>query len=193
MSFQDAKHEALKLLKNNWGEAIAINLIYSLLLGIIGICGGIGALLLGSILLIGYYSCLIHASNTNKFKLEHLFSGFKDDGLSNRILLSVIKNIYIFLWSLLFVIPGIIKSYSYFLAEFISMQHPDMTPTECLNESRRLMDGHKMNLFVLELSFIGWHILCLFTFGIGYFFLTPYINQTKIEYINANILEIKNI
>lgn len=191
MTFYDAKTKAKQILKSKLGEAIALSIIYSILLGLLDLIAGIGGLLFGSILLMGYYTCLIDLGTNKKFAIEKMFSQLNGETFTTRMIISIIKRVYLFLWSLLFFIPGIIKSYSYMLTELIAMKEPDLTPTECINESRRLMDGHKMNMFVLDLSFIGWHLLCILTFGIGYIFLTPYINQTKIEYINANILQIR--
>lgn len=191
MTFSDAKIEAKKTLKHNLGEAIVVSLLYSIILSALSSLLGIGGLLFGACLAIGYYSTLINASINQKFKIEEILSGFKGEYLSTRIVLSVVKNIYIFLWTLLFFIPGLIKSYSYMLSEFIALKNPEMSASECITESRRLMNGHKMNVFLLDLSFIGWHILCLLTLGLGYLILNPYIYQTRIEYINANIMELK--
>lgn len=150
-------------------------------------------MLFGSILLIGYYTILIEASINKKFNIEKIVSGLNGDTLANRIVLSVIKNLYIFLWSLLFIIPGIVKSYAYALAEFIAMENPEMSASDCLRLSQERMDGHKKELFLLDLSFIGWHILCMFTFGIGYLFLAPYMAQTRIHYIDEHIMPLKNL
>lgn len=191
MTFPEAKAAAKAVLKNNLGEAILVSLIYGVAISILSSIMGIGVLLFGSLALICYYNCLIQASINKKFKIDELFTRLTSEGLSSRIALSVLKTLYISLWSLLFIIPGIIKSYSYMLAELISLKHPEMTASECITESRRLMDGHKMNMFVLRLSFIGWDLLCMLTGGIGYILLTPYINQTIIEYIDANIMPLK--
>ena len=191
MSFQEAKRAALSTLRGNWGGAILVSLVYAVLVSVLSLIGGVGTLLFGSILLIGYYNTLIQASMQNSFKVETIFSGINSETLGTRITISVLKNIYLALWSCLFFIPGLVKSYSYMLTEYIALMNPDMSANECITESRRLMNGHKMNMFILDLSFIGWAILCVFTFGIGSLFLTPYIAQTRIEYINANILEIK--
>ena len=190
MSFKEAKKKALETIKGHWGEAILISLAYSVILALLSSIFGIGALIGGSILLIGYHIALINASKNGKFVIEDLFKGFSKDTLTTRISISVLKYVYIALWSLLFIIPGIIKSYSYMLTEYIALLNPNMTADECITESRKLMDGHKMKMFLLDLSFIGWDILCLFTFGIGYLLLNPYKAQTKLEYINANILEV---
>ena len=192
MSRQEAKRLALDSLKGNWGYAILITVLYMIISAALGVAGGIGTLLLGSALLVGFYYAFINGSITHQYSLEDLFFGFKE-GLANRILLSILKTIFIFLWSILFIIPGIVKTYSYSLAEYISLQNKDLTWKECLDESRRLMDGHKMEMFVLDLSFIGWMILCVFTFGIGMLVLHPYMQATKVEYIDANIMPIKSI
>ena len=85
-------------------------------------------------------------------------------------------SIFTFLWSLLLVIPGIIKSYSYSMAGFIMSENPEMSAKEAMEVSMRMMKGNKWRLFCLQLSFIGWGILCVFTVGIGYLWLNPYMN-----------------
>lgn len=193
MNRKQAKKLALDTLKNRWGEAIVVSLLYGIILSALSALLGVGGLLFGSILLIGYYTILIEASINKKFNIEKIVSGLNGDTLANRIVLSVIKNLYIFLWSLLFIIPGIVKSYAYALAEFIAMENPEMSASDCLRLSQERMDGHKKELFLLDLSFIGWHILCMFTFGIGYLFLAPYMAQTRIHYIDEHIMPLKNL
>lgn len=83
--------------------------------------------------------------------------------------------ILIFLWSLLLIIPGIIKSFSYAMTPFILEENPELTATEAIHRSRMMMRGHKFDLFWLFLGFLGWAILCLFTAGIGFFWLAPYM------------------
>ena len=79
------------------------------------------------------------------------------------------------LWSLLLVIPGIIKSYSYAMTSFILKGEPEMKNNAAIEKSMAMMEGNKMKLFMLDLSFIGWAILCIFTLGIGLLFLQPYV------------------
>lgn len=86
----------------------------------------------------------------------------------------ILSTIYIFLWTLLLIIPGIIKSYSYALTPYILVEHPEMSANEAIEESMRLMDGHKFDLFYLQLSFIGWAILSILSLGLGIFWLIPY-------------------
>lgn len=100
----------------------------------------------------------------------------------------VISTIFITLWSLLFIIPGIIKSYAYSQAYLIykdrSKQRPNekISSLDCITESKNLMKGHKWRLFVLDLSFIGWGILSVLSLGIGLIWLLPYVNATKVAF-----------
>ena len=84
--------------------------------------------------------------------------------------------LFTFLWSLLFIIPGIVKCFSYSMTPFILEEHPELGANEAIDHSRAMMKGHKFDLFWLILSFIGWGFLCLFTFGIGYLWLVPYMD-----------------
>ena len=90
------------------------------------------------------------------------------------------RDLYVFLWALLFLIPGIYKKYQYYMVEFILAENPDMPYREVLERSRKMMDGQKWNAFVLDLSFILWHMLSFVTCGISEIaFVQPYINLTR--------------
>ena len=82
--------------------------------------------------------------------------------------------LFTFLWALLLIVPGIIKSFSYAMTPFILIDNPELTANEAIDRSRAMMRGHKFDLFWLLLSFIGWFILCMLTLGIGFFWLIPY-------------------
>lgn len=84
--------------------------------------------------------------------------------------------IFTFLWTLLFIIPGIIKSYAYSMSGFILAENPEMTAKEAMQVSEKMMVGNKWRLFCLQFSFIGWQILCILSLGIGSLWLTPYTN-----------------
>lgn len=108
--------------------------------------------------------------------LGGLFGGYKD---FVRIFVTVLlQGVFIALWSLLFIVPGIIKALSYSMTSYILHDHPDLKYNGAINESMRLMRGCKMKLFVLFLSFIGWSLLCLLTLGLGFFLLIPYIQTS---------------
>lgn len=87
---------------------------------------------------------------------------------------NLLQWVLILLWTLLFIIPGIVASYSYAMTGYILAEDPDLTASQAIQRSKELMRGNRWRLFCLQLSFIGWIILCLFTFGIGNLFLNPY-------------------
>ena len=91
----------------------------------------------------------------------------------------LLMGIFISLWSLLFIIPGIIKAFSYAMTPYILEENPELSANEAIDRSRAMMRGHKFDLFWLYLSFIGWAILCLLTAGIGFLWLIPYISTTQ--------------
>lgn len=87
---------------------------------------------------------------------------------------SLLRTLYVFLWSLLFVIPGIIASYDYAMVRYIHAENPLIPAREVLAQSKEMMRGNRMRLFCLQISFIGWAFLCVLTCGIGYLWLLPY-------------------
>ncbi|MGI6247840.1 MAG: DUF975 family protein [Acutalibacteraceae bacterium] len=109
-----------------------------------------------------------------------LFSVFKP-GYLNIVKGVLIKGIYIFLWSLLFFIPGIIKIFEYSMVEYILAENPNLNAHEALNLSSRMTDGKKAEIFVFQLSFLGWALLAGLTCGIGVIFLRPYIEASWAE------------
>lgn len=113
-----------------------------------------------------------------------LFSGF-EPGYLNVVKVVFLKNLYIFLWSLLFVIPGIIKTYEYHMVEYILAENPHIDSARALEISREMMRGHKLDTFILRLSFFGWSILSVMSCGIGFLFLMPYIQATFAELYTA--------
>ena len=109
-----------------------------------------------------------------------LFSVFQS-GFLNVVKTVFLKNLYIFLWSLLFVIPGIIKTYQYYMVEYILAENPNMDSARALEISRQMTQGQKLDIFLLRLSFIGWAILSIMSCGIGFIFLIPYVQATFAE------------
>ncbi len=108
------------------------------------------------------------------------FSGFDDFWSAFKV--NFLVGLFTFLWSLLFVIPGIIKALSYSMSMYILAENKGKSARECIEESKKMTDGHKMDLFVLGLSFIGWALLGSITFGIAYIWVLPYMQAT---YTNA--------
>lgn len=92
---------------------------------------------------------------------------------------------FTFLWTMLFIIPGIIKGIAYSQAMFILAENPEIGGREALKKSSEMMQGHKLDYFILSLSFIGWNILAVFTFGILYVWLAPYISATQANFYQS--------
>lgn len=97
--------------------------------------------------------------------------------------------IYIFLWSLLFMIPGIIKAFSYAMTPFILNDNPELSANEAIDRSRAMMKGHKFDLFYLYLSFLGWFLLALLTCGIGFLWLVPYVEGAVASFYQDRLEE----
>ena len=103
------------------------------------------------------------------------------NALANIIITEIKQIVFIYLWSLLFVIPGIIKSFSYFMVDYIMAENPRITSSRAFEISKKAMKGYKGKAFLLGLSFIGWILLSILTFGIGLLFLEPYISAASAE------------
>lgn len=167
---------ARQQLKGNWGKAIISLLVYiaiSYLVSIVPLLGVMVSLVIGGPMTLGITKYFLQLKRGQNPAIEALFDGFKN--FLPSFLLPLISGIFVFLWSLLLVIPGIIASLRYSMAFFILNDNPELTAMDALNKSKEMMVGHKGRLFMLYLSFIGWAILCAFTFGIGGIFLVPYM------------------
>ena len=118
----------------------------------------------------------------NKSDLGAMFFGFSGGNYLNIVLVSFLKSLFIGLWTLLFIVPGIIKGYAYFMVDYLVAENPGIDYKRALEISENTMKGEKWFLFVLRLSFIGWWCLVFLTCGVGSIFLTPYIKSTEAEF-----------
>ena len=116
--------------------------------------------------------------------LNNLGYCFKDGKYLSRVMTMFMMDLFIFLWTLLLIIPGIIKSYAYSMVPYLLASDPSLDYKQALSKSKELMAGNKGRLFVLDLSFIGWFLLGLLAFGIGIIFVIPYHTATRIEFFN---------
>jgi len=149
-----------------------------------GLIGGtiIGALFIPAIM-VGL--CMMYLTLTKGGTIS-FGDMFKGANLFGRALwLDIIMQFFILLWSMLLVVPGIIKTFAYSMSVFILADRPELTAREALRESKRITQGHKMKLFVLQLSFIPWFMLCGITFGIAMIYVAPYVNATLANFYNA--------
>ncbi len=129
-------------------------------------------IIVGSVVAVGYASFNIKLIDGKYVSIGDLFSFFSH--FKTIVLTYLLKLAKVFLWTLLFIIPGIIASYNYALSDYLLAENPELTPSQALDMSKTIMYGNRFRLFCLELSFFGWAILCLFTFGIGFLWLNPY-------------------
>lgn len=144
---------------------------------------GLLCFLLGGTVELGHAEFLLRQYRRESLTFDTLLSQF--DRFGTGFAQKFLRTLYVCLWSLLLVIPGIVKSFSYAMTPFILAEHPEMTASQAIDASKAMMDGHKMDLFLLQLTFIGWELLCGFTFGIGQLFLNPYRNAaTAVFYEN---------
>ena len=163
----------------NFNEDTVRNLppiFWTVLLPLASLAGllGIASFILGGTVELGYAKFLLKQYDRKQLQFSDLFSQFERFGTG--FAQQFLRVLFTTLWMLLFIIPGIVKGLSYAMTPFILEEHPEMTASEAIKASMRLMDGHKMDLFILGLTFIGWQILACLTMGIGFLFLNPYMN-----------------
>ena len=149
-------------------------------LGGLGLVGFLLSILVFNPLIVGCYRFFLQNSR-GPAELNELGAGFRGDW-GNVVLVMFLKNLFLALWTMLFIIPGIIKAYAYRMVPYILKEHPELSGTQAITLSRRMMKGHKGDAFVLDLSFIGWILLSALTFGILHlFYVGPYIQATDAE------------
>ena len=132
-----------------------------------------------SVLTLGFSVAFLQLLRTGDNRLTSNMFGIAFRNYWHKVWGMFLTYIFIFLWSLLLVIPGIIKTFSYAMTPYILEENPELSANEAIDRSRAMMKGHKFDLFWLCLSFIGWGILCILTLGIGLLWLVPYM-QTSV-------------
>jgi uncharacterized membrane protein len=218
MKISQLKRKALLALKGNWGMAVLlsfivflVNLVLPTSVEII-LSGGIsewllqeqtdpGASFVGTIISFAlipfsvavYWFYLSVVRNENP-RIEEVFSIYGNGRVSLKLIgTSILQGIFVILWTLLFIIPGIIKSISYSQTFFLLKDRPELSPLQAITESKKRMKGLKGKYFLLGLSFIGWGILSICTLGIGFLWLVPYASTTLAAFYNELIATQKPI
>lgn len=204
-SIEELKNAALVNLNGRWGNAVLFTFVSMLLIWVWVIAylicanmyvsqqSGIGLFLLvfyGGLLLyisVIYYgimnSYVVAERTDDSLKLVDLFMGFSNIKVYLKVAwLNILVGIFIFLWAMLLVIPGIIKIFSYAMFPYIRRDFPELSANQVIDLSKEMMDGYKWKYFVLLLSFIGWGILAVITCYIGFLWLSPYINATSAQF-----------
>lgn len=203
----DIKREAKAQLQGNWGRAVILCLLPGLITVAIGYNATEGNTTVNFVidLLSGLFATgvmyafidLIRHPNYRIDPIRDLIQAFRREYILNLLLLKLRMFFFIFLWSLLFVIPGIVKAYSYSQAELIYKDIVDSTgdqpsARECMAESEQMMKGRKADLFALDLSFIGWYFLSVFTLGILYLWVNPYTRMSRVVFYENIVGDVYN-
>lgn len=214
---QDFKNAALAALRGNWAPAVVCTIIYLLLsIGIsllqpslddptVALSGSQKVMLVANVLLlflvmtplgIGYYQAfkVLYTDGDNRLTANCFKLSFGN--YIKNVVTYLLMCLFIFLWTLLLIIPGIIKALAYSMTPFILKDFPELSVNQAINLSQKMMKGHKFDYFWLGLSFIGWILLGLLTLGIGYIWLIPYMytsyaafyEEVKKEYLENTTL-----
>jgi len=177
MNYSEMKLRAKEQLKTRYWYVFLMTLIVGIISGA-SIPMIVGLLLMGPLTVGLSYALIDVVENPNgSDNYEFLFEGFKQSFVTS-FLAILLTQVFTFLWSLLFIIPGIIKAFSYSMTAFIITENPTIDPMEAIAKSQEMMRGHKFELFMLHLSFIGWYLLGIITFGLALFFVIPYVQTT---------------
>ena len=222
---QDYKNEGLAALKGNWSQAVLATLLYYLAGGVIAtpvmvfeikiihsgalvnpaVSAGLwknelivlaGAIFICLPLLVGLINSFkeLMVSRDGAVVSNEFSIGFSN--YWHHIWGPLLRAIFTWLWTLLLIIPGIIKALSYAMTAYILVDYPELSANKAIELSMAMMKGHKYDLFYLYLSFIGWILLCLLTLGIGYLWLIPYIQSAQSSFyldVKEQYLRSKNI
>ena len=208
MSRVELKENAKSSLKGNWGQAIIVMIIYGLITLAISCIGFMGkgvnlndpkaieaiingtsslvspaqvisailSIFVTSFLALGSVSFYMKLSRNEEVTYKELFS--KTGLWALYIGVTVMTSIFVGLWSMLLIIPGIIATYRYAMVDYIMVDNPNIGVFEAIRKSKEMMYGHKLDYFILQLSFLGWAILSVFTFGLLMLYVAPYMNVT---------------
>lgn len=172
------------IFQNKWLMMLLVCFIVTALTGVVSMTY-VGVLILAGPLEYGLARVTVgRVRGKEEINPGETFVGFTEN-FGGSFLLGLLQSIFIALWSLLFIIPGIVKSYSYSMSFYIQQEDRSKDWKTCINESRQMMNGHKGQLFCLDLSFIGWYIVGALCLGIGTFFVVPYHQMARANFFMA--------
>ena len=169
-------------LKGKWGLPIGLCFVIYLILSAPNSIPGasLAVLIISGPLELGLLLFFLKLVRNEPVEFNIGFKGFNNFG--NALAVYLLRLLFIVLWSMLFIIPGIIKALSYSQAMYHLADNPKIEASQAIAKSRKMMDGAKGKLFCLYFSFIGWGFLCLLTFGIGFLWLIPYIHTASANF-----------
>ena len=197
----ELRAQARERLEGKWGTFVLMTFLFYVIQALLQIPGSVGDLfkvlspenaltseslstlsvilsLLALPLSWGLTVSLLRNHREESVDLENLFDGFRGGRYTRVFCALFLVNLFTFLWALLLIIPGIMKAFSYALTPYILLDEPELTARQAITRSCEIMEGRRWKLFCLYLSFIGWGILSLLTFGIGFLWLVPYMNAS---------------
>jgi hypothetical protein len=187
ISLPDALYQWLTTVFENLPATVETYLraTWPILVGVAAVASALSLLhfLLGGCIRLGLARFRLSLIDGEQPTVGTLFFGFRRL-FFKALALQVLRSLFIFLWSLLFIIPGLIAAYRYAMADYALCENPEMGVRDALRESSRMMKGNKWRLFCLDLSFIGWTLLSLLTCGIGLLWVSPYIEASKAAFYN---------
>lgn len=179
---KELKDKAKKSFTPHLGAILLVLLIVLVVYGLLAVMSGVGAIvsfiIAGSISL-SFASIFLNVLKGKKPVAKDLIFGFQDENLLRGLFAFLRYEIFTLLWTLLLIVPGIIKSISYSQMFYLMAENPKMTAGEAQAKSMKIMEGHKWDYFILQLSFIPWHLLSIVTFGIAEIYVTPYVSTTN--------------
>jgi len=189
----ELKHRGKDSLEGNWGLAIGATIFVWLLTAAFvdsnsnnndyssfNALMSILSLVLTGPLTFGLSNVFLKFNRSQSASFKNLFDGFSH--FLQTFLLHIIKYIFVILWLLLLIIPGIIAILRYSMAYYIMVDNPGISGMEAIRRSKEMMNGHKVRLFYMWLSFLGWFIFGIVTLGIGFLYVAPYYEATKASF-----------
>ena len=185
----ELRQEAKAAMKGNWGMGVVLSIVGGLLMSLVSIPQVVAGeeSILGNLLYVaamiffGYpllyginYFAFLRLSRIGELKVESIFGPFNSTYYLKTVCVALLTAIYTFLWTLLLIVPGVIKGLSYFLAPYILVDNPELNAEQAICRSMEMMKGHKMDLFLITLGYVGLGILSMFLLFIPMLWLVPY-------------------
>jgi uncharacterized membrane protein len=175
---RDLMQQAREALKGRWGLAVGVTIIYlilGMLIQAIPRVGWIGGLVMGGPLMLGFATFFLSLSRKQESQFSQLFEGFQN--FTSALVTYLLLILFILLWTILLVVPGILAALSYSQAFFILSENPQMGSMEVLRKSKAIMVGNRWRLFCLFWRFLGWFLLGIITL-LGFLWVMPYMQTS---------------
>lgn len=188
----DLRNDAKSILRGKWGTAVVITLVTVIIQSMLTASQDELPLLylllytfLSLPLNFGITMTYLYLSRGGGFSVENMFSAFNSTYYIKSVVLGLLTTIYVFLWSMLLIVPGIIKAMSYFLAPYILADNPSLSGEQAICQSMKMMEGHKMDLFLMTLGYVGFVLLSACLLLIPLLWVVPYYQTTFARFYDS--------